>query len=131
VVADIDALLDHYCDREIAELLNQQGRRTWQDKPFNLKNIAHIRQAFSLKCRYTRLRARGLLTAKEMSVQHGVSITTINAWGREGLLRKHPYDNLQRCLYEPLDNHAIIKGHGGRVSKHPTFTVALREQGVV
>ena len=57
-----------YCDREVAEILNRRGRRTWQDEPFNLKKIAHIRQAFHLKCRYSRLRARGLLTAKEMSV---------------------------------------------------------------
>src|SRR5207245_5396378 len=35
VVAEIDALLDHYCDREVAEVLNRQGRRTWQDESFN------------------------------------------------------------------------------------------------
>src|SRR5258708_27030652 len=110
VVAEINALLEHYCDREVAEILNRQGRRTWQDEPFNLKKIAHIRQAFNLKCRYSRLRARGLLTAKEMSVQHGVTATTINAWGRDGVLQKHRYDNLRRCLYEPLADHAVIKG---------------------
>jgi len=27
VVAEIDQLLDHYCDREVAEILNQEGRR--------------------------------------------------------------------------------------------------------
>src|SRR3984957_2890721 len=59
VVAEIDRLLDRYCDREVAEVLNRQGKRTWQDEPFNLKKIAHIRQAFKLKCRYSRLRARG------------------------------------------------------------------------
>ena len=78
VVREIDALLDDYCDREVAEVLNQKGRRTWQDEPFNLKKIAHIRQAFNLECRYRRLRAKGLLTTKEMSVRHGVSTTTIN-----------------------------------------------------
>ncbi|MGH9883162.1 MAG: recombinase family protein, partial [Pyrinomonadaceae bacterium] len=69
VVAEIDALLDHYCDREVAEILNQQGQQTWQAEPFNLKKIAHIRQAFKLDCRYHRLRAKGLLTAREMSAQ--------------------------------------------------------------
>jgi hypothetical protein len=77
IVAEIDALLDHHCDREVADVLNRQGRRTWQDEPFNLKKIAHIRQAFNLKCRYSRLRARGLLTAKEMAGRHGVTTTTI------------------------------------------------------
>jgi hypothetical protein len=127
VVAEIDALLDHYCDREVAEVLNRQGRRTWQDESFNLKKIAHIRKAFNLKCRYSRLRARGLLTAKEMSVRHDVTTTTINAWGREGLLQKYRYDNVRRCLYEPLADGTVIKGHGGRGAKQPSFTVAQAE----
>lgn len=124
VVAEIDTLLDHYCDREVAEVLNRQGRRTWQDEPFNLKKIAHIRQAFNLKCRYSRLRVRGLLTAKEMSVRHGVTTTTINLWAREGRLQKQRYDNLRRCLYEPLDTNAILRGQGGRQAKQPIFTAA-------
>jgi DNA invertase Pin-like site-specific DNA recombinase len=126
-VAEIDKLLDQHCDREVAEILNQQGRRTWQDAPFNLKKIAHIRQAFNLQCRFNRLRAKGLLTAKEMSVQHGVTTTTINLWAREGRLRKHRYDNARRCLYEPLEKGAILKGHGGRRPQQPAFTVAQAE----
>jgi DNA invertase Pin-like site-specific DNA recombinase len=131
VVAEIDALLDRYCDREVADVLNRQGRRTWQDEPFNLKKIAHIRQAFNLKCRYSRLRARGLLTAKEMSVRHGVTTTTINLWAREGQLKKHRYDNVRRCLYEPLEQGAILKGQGGRRAKQPTFTFAQAGRGAV
>ena len=131
VVAEIDQLLDHNCDREVAEILNQEGRRTWQNEPFNLKKIAHIRQAFNLKCRYSRLRAKGLLTAKEMSVRHSVTTTTINLWAREGRLQKHRYDNLRRCLYEPLENGAVLKGHGGRRAKQPTFNVAQAGPGAV
>jgi DNA invertase Pin-like site-specific DNA recombinase len=131
VVAEIDALLDRYCDREVADVLNKQGSRTWQDELFNLKKIAHIRQAFNLKSRYSRLRARGLITAKEMSARHGVTITTINAWGRDGLLKKHRYDNVRRCLYEPLDPNAIFKGQGGRQAKQPSFNVARAGQGAV
>jgi hypothetical protein len=131
VVAEIDALLDHYCDREVAEILNQRGRRTWQDGSFNLKKIAHIRQAFHLKCRYDRLRTKGLLTAKEMSVRHSVTTTTINAWAREGRLQKYPYDNARRCLYIPLEERDIVKGHGGRRPIQPTFTVAQHGRGAV
>jgi len=90
-----------------------------------------IRQAFHLTCRYSRLRAKGFLTAKEMSVRHGVTTTTINAWGRDGLLKKHRYDNARRCLYEPLDQNAILKGQGGRQAKPPTFNVAHAGQGAV
>lgn len=123
VVAEIDGLLDLYCDREVAEVLNRQQRRTWQGEAFNLKKIAHIRQAFNLKSRFSRLRARGLLTAKEMSERFDVTFTTINAWGRKGLLRKYNYDNDRRCLYEPLDASLLTKGHGGRGAKQPVFIV--------
>jgi hypothetical protein len=34
------------------------------------------------------------------------------------------YDNVRRCLYEPLDKGAILKGQGGRRAKQPTFTFA-------
>jgi len=123
VVTEIDGLLELYCDREVAEVLNQQERRTWQGEVFNLKKIAHIRQAFNLKSRFSRLRARGLLTAKEMSERFNVTCTTINAWGRKGLLRKYNYDNDRRCLYEPLDATLLTKGHGGRGAKQPVFIV--------
>ena len=124
VVAEIDRLLDQHCDREVAEILNRQGRRNWKNAPFNVQKIAHIRQAFNLKCRYSRLRAKGLLTAKEIGVRHGVSTTTIKVWAREGRLQKHRYENGRHCLYEPLQKRAIVKGHGGRRPKQPTFTVA-------
>ncbi|MGA7408847.1 MAG: zinc ribbon domain-containing protein, partial [Bryobacteraceae bacterium] len=128
VVAEIDGLLDHYCDREVAEVLNEQGRRTWQGEPFNLKKIAHIRESFKLKSRYSRLRAKGLLTAKEMSVRHSVTFTTINAWGRAGLLQKHRYDNVRRCLYEPLDGNTILKVQG---AEQPSTASSLHEQDKV
>ena len=82
-------------------------------------------------CRYSRLRAKGLLTAKEMSVRHNVTPTTINLWAREGRLKKHRYDNARRCLYEPLDESAIRKGQGGRRATQPTFNVARAGQGAV
>lgn len=131
VVREIDILLDDYCDREVAEVLNQKGRLTWQDEPFNLKKIAHIRQAFDLECRYRRLRAKGLLTTKEMSVRHGLSMTTINTYGRRGIFKRHRYDNFHRYLYEPLDPSAIHKGHGGRRATPPAFNVQATKQGAV
>jgi hypothetical protein len=123
VVARIDSLLDDYCDREVAEILNRECVRTWQNEPFNLKKVAHIRGAFKLKSRYSRLRAKGLLTAKEISLQLGVTPSTIHNWARQGLLPKYRYDNNQRCLYSPLDGSVIMKGHGGRRAKHPTLSM--------
>jgi hypothetical protein len=131
VVAEIDRLLEDHCDREIADILNQQGRRTWQDQPFTLKKVAWTRGAYHLESHYGRLRAKGCLTAQEMSRTLGVSMTTVHQWGREGRLRKHPYRANQRGLFEPLENVAIVKGRGGRRAQPPTFVTVASEQGAV
>ena len=80
VVAEIDRLLNDHCDREVAEILNGQGRRTWEGEPFNLKKIQHIRNAFRLDSHYARLRSQGLLTSEEMATALGVAPTTVRDW---------------------------------------------------
>jgi hypothetical protein len=54
LIAEVDRLLDRHCDREIADILNQRGCRTWEAKPFDLKKIAFIRTAYKLPSRYER-----------------------------------------------------------------------------
>jgi DNA invertase Pin-like site-specific DNA recombinase len=131
VVAEIDRLLEDYGDREIAEILTQQGLRTWQDRPFTLKKVAWTRGAYHLVSHCGRLRAKGCLTAEEMSRTLGVSKTTVHEWGRKGLLRKHPYRADQRGLFEPLENLTIVKGRGGRRAQRPTFVAAESGHGAV
>src|SRR3954447_19607900 len=113
VVSEVDRLLDLYCDREVADLLNERGCRTWENEPFNLKKIAFIRQAYHLPSRYDRLRRQGLLTAREVAARFGIGQTAVHSWAEQGLLTKHHYDSLNRCLYEVPSGIAIIKGHGG------------------
>jgi DNA invertase Pin-like site-specific DNA recombinase len=131
VIAEVDRLLDEHCDREVAEMLNQQGYRTWQNLPFTRKKIECIRVAHNLKSRFARLRERGLLTAKEMSGALRIAETTVHEWARCGLLRRIVCDNRNHSLYEPLQHATIIKGHGGRGAAQPLFTVAQAEQGAV
>lgn len=122
-VAEIDRLLGEHCEDEIAEILTQEGHRTWRGETYTSEKVAWIRQAYRIPSRYDRLRTKGYLTAKELSVELGVSTTTIHQWGRNGLLRRHRYDKGSGCLYEPLQEISIIKGHGGRGGRGPTFTV--------
>ncbi len=93
IVAEVNRLLDRYCDREIAEILNQRASRTWEGKPFNLKKIAFIRQAYKLRSRYERLRLRGMLTTREVAAYS---------------------DSLTRGLWEIPAGQTILKGCGGR-----------------
>src|SRR5712671_6608234 len=69
IVAKVDSLVDNHCDREIAEVLNQHGWRTWEGKPFNLKKVAFIRGAYKLSSRRDRMRRRGMLTTGEVCYQ--------------------------------------------------------------
>ncbi len=117
LVAEIDRLLDHYCDREIADILNQRGLRTWEGKPFTLKKIAFIRAAHKLASRYDRLRDRGMLTTREVAARFDVSETAVHEWGRQGLVRKCYSDSLSRGLWEIPPGQIILKGCGGRSAR--------------
>ena len=100
LVAEVDRLLDQHCDREIADILNQRGWRTWEEKPFNLKKIAFIRTAYKLPSRHERLRrrrhahdARGRCTLRRLQDRRA-------EWGRQGLITKCSTDELKRGLWE-------------------------------
>ena len=125
VVAEVDVLLNVHGDREVAEILNQRGHRTWQNQPFAVRKIGYIRRVYHLKSRFDRLCEQGLVTAKEMSKALGVSETTVHNWAQSGLLRRFDCDR-RHSLYELLRGVTIIKGHGG---SRPTAIKS--EQGAI
>lgn len=122
VVSKVDELLETCSDREVAQRLNEQGHRNWRGEAFTHKKVIVIRQAYHLKSRFERLRARGMLTAHELADQLGVCTTTIYQWGRAGLLHEHRYGNRHRCLYEPIGSATLTKGKGGRQPHPATLT---------
>lgn len=129
VVAEIDALLNEHCDRDVAEILNQRGHRTWQNQPFTSTKIVNIRATYHLKSRFGRLREQGLLTTKEMSSALGVCINTVYEWARSGLLRR--IISTGQSLYEPLRSITIIRGRGGRRAVQPVLTAIKTGQGAI
>jgi DNA invertase Pin-like site-specific DNA recombinase len=134
IVAEVDRLLDLHSDREIAELFNQRGMKTWEGKPYNLKKIAFIRAAYNIASRYQRLRERGMLTTREVAARFRVSEKAVHNWGREGLIRKCYSDNLTRGLWEVPADQKITKGCGGRgarPARREPITAPLAEQGAV
>ncbi len=113
LVAEVDRLLDLHCDREVADILNQNGWRTWEARPFNLKKVAWVRRAYKLSSRHDRLRRRGMLTTREVAAKFGVSETAVHEWGRQGLIKKCCTDSLNRGLWEIPSGKTILKGCGG------------------
>jgi DNA invertase Pin-like site-specific DNA recombinase len=127
LVAEVDRLLDLHCDREIADILNKNGRRTWEAKPFNLKKVAFIRSAYKLSSRHERLRRRGMLTTLQVAAKFAVSETAVHEWGRQGLIKKCYTDSLNRGLWEIPSGQTIRKGCGGRGAR-PARLISITAQ---
>lgn len=131
LVAEVDRLLDRHCDREIADILNDRGRRTWEGKAFTLKKIGNIRAAHNLPSRTQRLRDRGMLTTQEVAERFAIAATTVHQWGRQGLITKVYSDNRNRGLWDIPSDLEISKGRPGpnAVPARPiSITVPSTEQ---
>lgn len=100
LIAEIDRLLDHHNYGEIAALLNARGYKTGGGLEFDSVTISRIRITYHLNDRYERLRQRGLLTLSEIAEKRKVSVETIRRWQHDGMLRVHPYNDQNACLYE-------------------------------
>ena len=109
IITEIDRLLDEHTEEEIAHLLNSQGRISGEGKCFNRTMVARIRSNYGLESRYSRLRARGLLTLHEIAAQLDVSPVTAKIWRRAGRLRAHRYNDKGQCLFEQVGPDAPIK----------------------
>ncbi len=110
VVDEVDSLLDHHTDREIATILNQRGLRSGEGNDFHRLRVRDLRETYGLTDHFTRLRAQGMLTLQEVATQLGVCTSTVKAWRQHGLLRAHTYNDKGECLYEPPGKDAPVKG---------------------
>lgn len=109
VVARIDELLDHHTPEEISKLLNQEKAKSGWGQVFSRQMVYRLCRDYGLKSRYDRLRARGLLTGREMARRLRVRVDTIKIWRRSGLLTAHAYDDKGSFLYEPPGTGAPVK----------------------
>jgi len=99
----IDRLLDEYTDAQVAELLNQQGYRTFDGLLFESMHVCQLRRHHGLPDRYARLRAQGLLTAEELAQRHGVTAQTIWRWYRQGRIVGICYNDRRSSLFPPQE----------------------------
>jgi hypothetical protein len=116
VVKEIDRLLDGHTDAEIAELLNSHGMTSGEGKPFSRLIVRRIRIDYELESRYSRLRARGLLSLDEIAAALGVCRATIHLWRRAGLLRAHRCDNGEYLFERPGPDAPVKYQHQGKTT---------------
>ena len=100
VVAEIDRLLNDHTDGEVAKILNERGYRSAYGLAFTPKLVRVVRDRYALKSRYQRLRDRGLLRSNEIARHLGVAGSTVQKWGKAGLLHGHVYCDAGYRLFE-------------------------------
>lgn len=128
VVEEIDRLLDHHTDDEIAAVLNERGLRSGCNRAFDRMTVRHVRTRYGLKDRFTRLRAAGMLPLQEMSKHLGVCTRTVKVWQQHGLLHASCYNDKGELLYEiPKDIPVKCKHKLGKKQN----STESRKRGVV
>ena len=118
LIAQIDQLLDDHTEGEIADVLNQQGLRSFDGKQFTGYIVKCLGKNHHLDSRPTRLRAAGMLTLSEITEQLGVHHHTINRWHAAGLLTAHKANDRNEQLYQPPEpgDPRLIKHLGQRLA---------------
>jgi DNA invertase Pin-like site-specific DNA recombinase len=115
LIEKIDRLLEDHTEGEIAQILNDQGERSFEGKPFTATIVQRLRASRRLTTRHDRLRARGLLTPHETAKRLGVHIDTIKHWHAAGLLTAHNINDKHDRLYEPPEpGDPRLAKHRGR-----------------
>jgi hypothetical protein len=110
IVQLVDQLLDDHLYAEIADILNARGLRpggsAWpgrQDARFTGLRVQYLVHMYGLRSRFDRLRARGLLTKKEIAARLEIHASTLTSWVKHGIIKAHAY-NGHAWLYEEPTN---------------------------
>jgi DNA invertase Pin-like site-specific DNA recombinase len=86
LVTLIRSLAVYHCDREIAIVLNKQGRRTGRGLPFTERRVKHVRQRHGIAAAPARKGGSEIVTVCGAARELGVSTATIRRWLGAGLL---------------------------------------------
>jgi hypothetical protein len=122
VIAELDRLLDEHTDAEAAERLNATGLQPGVAARFNAAIVIHLRRKHGLADRFTRLRARGLLTLPEISELLGADADTVKVWARKGRIPSElARDNGVRLFPVPADLHRRCARCGSPIPARPAL----------
>jgi len=116
VLAEIDRLLDHHTDGEVAAILNDRGFTSYEGKAFRHVMVQRLRRDHGLLSRFGRLRERGMLTISETANLLGVCTSTVKSWRDHGLLVAHRFNDKGECLFECPGDDRPVKKQGTKLA---------------
>jgi hypothetical protein len=99
----IRSLAHSKTDGEIANELNQAGYHSATGFSFTNRLVYYLRRYYNIAGLYEHLRGRGCFTADELAEHLSVCKTTVQRWGKAGMLKIHRYNDKGQVLYEKLD----------------------------
>ena len=99
IVAEIDRLLDTHTEEEVAHILNERGWRSSTGNLFSRPMVHMLRHCYHMKTRFTRLQARGLLTAQQIGPMIGSVTSRVNYWRKVGVLKGMKFGEGNKYLY--------------------------------
>lgn len=124
IVELVDELLDQHFSEEIANILNAQGLRPGgAARPgrggarFTALRVRYIVLTYRLRSRLQRLRARGLLTKKELAGRLGIHEATLTSWVKHGIIKAHAYNGHAWLYEEPAIHPSKHSSRWDRVSE--------------
>jgi len=127
VVTRIDRLLDTMTLGAIAATLNRDGYKPGRGKRFTARYIARIQRQYSLRPRFDRLRALGMLTLEEMAAALSVNPKTVKIWAAHGLLNSYAYTDKPEYVYEPTGADGPRKAQGRKLSMRRAAASVISE----
>jgi hypothetical protein len=100
IVAAIDQLLEDHTGKEIAQLLNQRQWRSGHGLDLNQRMVCRLAKDHHLASRDERLRARGLLTPREIADLIESKPNLVDYWREQGLLKGARRNEKNEYYYE-------------------------------
>jgi len=128
VVKRIDHLLATMTFGTIAATLNSDGYKPGRGKRFTARHIARIQRRYSLRPRFDRLRALGMLTLQEMATALSVNPKTVKIWAAHGLLNSYAYTDKPEYLYAPTGSDGPRKAQGRKLSMRRAAVPVVSER---
>jgi hypothetical protein len=100
IVAEIDRLQEQRTESEIAAELNSKGWRSSGNHSFNARMIRSLSTSHKLPSRNQRLRAKGLVPARQIAELIGSKPNLVDYWREVGLLNGIRLNDKNEYLYE-------------------------------
>jgi hypothetical protein len=101
VVSQIDELLEHHTDRQVATLLNDRGLQTGAAAPFTTDAVRWVRISHGLRSLKQRLQDKGWLPTVACAAQLGVHHGTLKTWLKKGLIQGRVCNDSGDWLFAP------------------------------